>query len=463
MKVALYARVSTEQQVDNYSIDFQKERTKAFCASKGWDNITEYIDGGFSGSNTQRPALQKLIKDINKGMIDVVIVYRLDRLSRSQRDTLFLIEELFLPNNVEFISLNETIDTSTPFGRAMIGILSVFAQLERETITERMKFGRYKRVKDNGYYGGGLVEPLGYRIKEHGILEINEEEAEIVKIIYNEYIKLKSVKLVQKRLKELGYPVPRYQRVSLTLNRRLYIGEVSFGNEYFPGVHQPIIDKETFETVQKIRSKQHGKNYGKIKNRHFIGKTECGLCGETYQIYSTGKRKLQNGDVVEHSYLTCKARRFPHEYHEKCHNKRWRKDDVEEILYDRIDKLTIDAITNQTNISEVAAKKNFKSLINKIDNKIEKLIDLYSDGLIEKDKLMQKIDKLNSEKEELLVEEELLDSTVNKQAIQLIKNKKIRMKDMSYDEQKTTIDILVHKIIFYENKIEVIWNFNPNM
>ena len=96
MKVALYARVSTEQQVDNYSIDFQKERTKAFCVSKGWDNITEYIDGGFSGSNTQRPALQKLIKDINKGMIDVVIVYRLDRLSRSQRDTLFLIEELNL-------------------------------------------------------------------------------------------------------------------------------------------------------------------------------------------------------------------------------------------------------------------------------------------------------------------------------------------------------------------------------
>ena len=128
MRVAIYCRVSTEQQVDNYSIDFQKERTKAFCASKGWEKVTEYIDGGFSGSNTQRPALQKLIEDINQKKVDVVIVYRLDRLSRSQRDTLYLIEELFLPNNVEFISLNETIDTSTPFGRAMIGILSVFAQ-----------------------------------------------------------------------------------------------------------------------------------------------------------------------------------------------------------------------------------------------------------------------------------------------------------------------------------------------
>ena len=272
MRVAIYCRVSTEQQVDNYSIDFQKERTKAFCASKGWEKVTEYIDGGFSGSNTQRPALQKLIEDINQKKVDVVIVYRLDRLSRSQRDTLYLIEELFLPNNVEFISLNETIDTSTPFGRAMIGILSVFAQLERETITERMKSGRYKRTKDNGYYAGGLVNPLGYTVKEHGILEINEEEAEIVKVIYQEYIKLQSVRLVQKKLKELGYPVPRYQRISLTLRRRLYIGEVSFGNEYFPGAHQPIIDIETFEKVQKIINANRGYNYGKTKTATLSGK-----------------------------------------------------------------------------------------------------------------------------------------------------------------------------------------------
>ena len=104
MKVALYARVSTEQQIDNYSIPLQKERMKAFCVSKGWTDITEYVDGGYSGSNLNRPALQQLQKDIEHQKINAVIVYRLDRLSRSQRDTLFLIEEMFLPNNVEFIS-----------------------------------------------------------------------------------------------------------------------------------------------------------------------------------------------------------------------------------------------------------------------------------------------------------------------------------------------------------------------
>ena len=134
MKVALYARVSTEQQIDNYSIPLQRERLEAFCTSKGWTHTQEYIDAGYSGSNLNRPALQQLQKDIQNKKINMVIVYRLDRLSRSQRDTLYLIEEVFLPHEVEFISLSETIDTTTAFGRAAIGVLSVFAQLERETI-----------------------------------------------------------------------------------------------------------------------------------------------------------------------------------------------------------------------------------------------------------------------------------------------------------------------------------------
>ena len=102
MKVALYIRVSTEQQIENYSIPLQKERLQAFCLSKGWDEVKEYIDAGYSGSNLNRPALEQLKKDIKNKKVNVVIVYRLDRLSRSQHDTLFLIEELFLPNNVEF-------------------------------------------------------------------------------------------------------------------------------------------------------------------------------------------------------------------------------------------------------------------------------------------------------------------------------------------------------------------------
>lgn len=132
MKAALYIRVSTREQIENYSIPSQKERLEAFCKSKGWDVHDFYIDGGYSGSNTDRPDLQRMLSDIKN--FDVVVVYKLDRLSRSQRDTMELIEDKFLKNDVEFVSITETIDTSTPFGRAMIGILSVFAQLERISI-----------------------------------------------------------------------------------------------------------------------------------------------------------------------------------------------------------------------------------------------------------------------------------------------------------------------------------------
>ncbi|MEH7533560.1 MULTISPECIES: recombinase family protein [Bacillus cereus group] len=120
-KAAIYIRVSTQDQVENYSIEVQRERIRAYYKAKGWDIYDEYIDGGYSGSNLDRPDIKRLLNDLKK--IDVVTVYKLDRLSRSQRDTLELIEEHFLKNNVDFVSITETLDTSTPFGKAMIGIL----------------------------------------------------------------------------------------------------------------------------------------------------------------------------------------------------------------------------------------------------------------------------------------------------------------------------------------------------
>ncbi len=226
-------KVSTEQQIENYSIPLQKERIKAFCTSKGWDEITEYVDAGYSGSNLNRPALEQLQKDIKSKKINAVIVYRLDRLSRSQRDTLYLIEEMFLPNNVEFISISETIDTSTPFGRAMIGVMSVFAQLERETITERLRSGRLKMVRDQGLWAGGSdASPYGYTRLKRGELIVNEEERKHIVKIFEEYVTLKSYIKVQKKLEQEGFPPLRHARITSLLKNRLYIGEVSFAGEW---------------------------------------------------------------------------------------------------------------------------------------------------------------------------------------------------------------------------------------
>ena len=137
VKGACYVRVSTDNQLENYSIEEQTDRLQAYCRARDITITEFYTDGGYSGGSINRPALQQMLKDIRSGEINLVIVYKLDRLSRSQKDTLTLIEDHFLANHVDFISVSENFDTSTPFGRAMIGILSVFAQLEKEQITER--------------------------------------------------------------------------------------------------------------------------------------------------------------------------------------------------------------------------------------------------------------------------------------------------------------------------------------
>ena len=156
-----YIRVSTDEQAESgYSLDLQRERIAAQIAAKGWDLFKVYEDAGQSGGSLDRPALQEMLADIDAGNIQAVVIYKLDRLSRKQRDTMELIEDVFLKQDVELISISESLDTSSPTGRAMIGMLSVFAQLERDTITERLSGGRKQKAKTGGYAGGNAA--IGY-------------------------------------------------------------------------------------------------------------------------------------------------------------------------------------------------------------------------------------------------------------------------------------------------------------
>lgn len=308
MKVALYARVSTEQQIENYSIPLQKERIKAFCTSKGWNEVKEYIDAGYSGAHLNRPALEQLQKDIKNKKVNVVIVYRLDRLSRSQHDTLFLIEELFLPNHVEFISLSETLDTSTAFGRAAIGVLSVFAQLERETIIDRLWNCHRNMVRDEGLWAGSAAHvPYGYTRLTRGELVVNEEERQHIRRMFEAYVDLKSYAKVQSQLEKEGFNNIRLNRLIRILQNRLYLGEVSFAGEWFNGSHEPIISPELFHQAQEVREKHKTKSYGTVKNKVFTGKVFCGCCGEEYRPYAV-KYTLSTGESITRQDMMCKRR-----------------------------------------------------------------------------------------------------------------------------------------------------------
>ncbi|WP_255288809.1 recombinase family protein [Bacillus toyonensis] len=448
-KAAIYIRVSTQDQVENYSIEVQRERIRAFCKAKNWDVYDEYIDGGYSGSNLERPGIKKLLNDLKN--IDVVVVYKLDRLSRSQRDTLELIEEHFLKSNVDFVSITETLDTSTPFGKAMIGILSVFAQLERETIAERMRMGHIKRA-ENGLRGnGGDYDPSGYT-RENGYLIIKTDEAKHIKRVFDLYEQYHSITRVQEILKEEGYPIWRFRRYRDILSNILYIGRVTFAGKEYEGQHEPIISSEQFKRVQVLLERHKGHNAHKAKQSLLSGLITCSCCGENYVAYSTGKSK--DVESKRYYYYICRAKRFPAEYEERCMNKTWSRKKLEEVVISELKSLTEEK--KQTHKKE--KKINYAKLIKDIDKKMERLLDLFMNTTnISRNLLEQQMEKLNLEKEKLLLKqqrsEESLSREVTLTAIDDL------FETLEFKEKQIIINNFIEQIYINNENVEIIWRF----
>ena len=287
-KTALYVRVSTDSQFEEgYSVEAQTEKLEAWCKVKNYKNTELYVDGGWSGSNIDRPELRRLMGDIAMGKVAVVVVYKLDRLSRSQKDTLFLLEDVFAPNDCDFISINENFDTTSPYGKAMIGILSVFAQLERENIKERTRMGMYSRVKSGLWMGGDGI-PFGYDYdKELGYLVPNRH-AEDVRNIFDLYLKgYSTTKLAQM------FDVSSDKQITDILDRITYLGKISYRGEVFEGKHEALIDQETFDKVQRERSRRSTKNT--VTSSYLLtGLLVCGKCGAKmrYQKWTSGTTKI---------------------------------------------------------------------------------------------------------------------------------------------------------------------------
>lgn len=452
MKAALYIRVSTHEQVDNYSIESQQERTKAFCLSKGWAVYNTYIDPGYSGSNLDRPALQQLLKDLDD--IDVVVVYKLDRLSRSQRDTLTLIEDYFLKNNVEFVSITETLDTSTPFGKAMVGILSVFAQLERETIAERMRMGLIKRAEE-GYRGmGGDYDPAGYG-RKNGELVVKEDEAKHIQLAFDLYEQYHSITKVQKRLKEMGYNVWRFRRYRDILSNRLYIGEITFAGKQYKGRHESIITKEQFERVQALLERHKGANAHKAKEALLSTLITCGHCGEKYVTYTCSDR-LASGKKTKYRYYTCRARRFPSEYPKKCMNKNWNANKLEELIVEEINNLAIGK-----RLKDVKEQKiDYEKMIKKVDEKMERVLSLYTDGNIPVALLNKQIGVLEQEREELQKRKKQQEVNQNNSITEKeLKQYTLDINTADFPTRQAIVQKLIKQITIYDEDIEIIWNF----
>src|SRR6478672_11091560 len=206
VRCAIYARVSTDQglEQDFNSLDAQYDASQAYIRSQvhaGWALVrTKYEDGGFSGGNTDRPALQRLLADVRAGEIDVIVVYKVDRLTRSLTDFAKLVE-LFDKHTVSFVSVTQQFNTTTSMGRLTLNVLLSFAQFEREVTSERIR-DKIAASKRKGLWVGGMV-PLGYDLKD-GQLHIHEDEAKTVRLIFQRYLEIGSVNRLVKDLKQKG-------------------------------------------------------------------------------------------------------------------------------------------------------------------------------------------------------------------------------------------------------------------
>jgi site-specific DNA recombinase len=268
VRCAIYTRVSTEHGLDQEfnSLDAQYEAASAYIKSQahaGWSLIrSRYDDGGYSGGSTDRPDLQKLLDDIRSRKIDVIVVYKVDRLTRSLADFAKLVE-LFDAHGVSFVSVTQQFNTTTSMGRLTLNVLLSFAQFEREVTSERIR-DKIAASKRKGLWVGGTM-PLGYEMKD-GKITIVEEEAELVRSIFRRYLELGSVnellrdlreRNIRTRTKQLstgatrgGIPFGRGALYYL-LSNHFYIGEVKYKNEILPGEQPSIMDRALFESVRQ--------------------------------------------------------------------------------------------------------------------------------------------------------------------------------------------------------------------
>ena len=474
-KVALYVRVSTTSQLEEgYSIEEQKAKLESYCDIKDWHIYKIYTDGGFSGSTTERPALEQLIKDAQSKLFDTVLVYKLDRLSRSQKDTLYLIEDIFLKNNIEFVSLLENFDTSTPFGRAVIGLLSVFAQLEREQIKERMQLGKLGRAKA-GKSMMWAKTSYGYNYdKETGSMTVNEYEALAVKEIFTSYLAGMSITKLRDKIngEYPKQPAWSYRTIRGILANPVYCGLNQYKGQTFQGTHKAIISLDDFEQTQRELAKRQQTAKELSNPRPFQAKymlsglAQCGYCHAPLKVILGAVRK----DGTRFKRYEC-YQRHPRKTrgvtvyndNKKCESGYYDMELLEHYVLTRIAQLQNDPDKIKELFSDSTGptvdKQAIQKQIDSLTLKLSKLNDLYLDDRITLDELRTKSSDFIKQRNAL--EDEIKKASNDKQAGKRKKVEKLldasSVLDMAYDNQKVIVRELIDKVQVTSDKIVIRW------
>jgi DNA invertase Pin-like site-specific DNA recombinase len=272
LRCAVYTRKSSEEGLDMEfnSLDAQREACEAYVASQkpeGWVLVPDpYDDGGFSGGTLERPALRRLLADIEDGRVDVIVVYKIDRLSRSLMDFAKLVE-VFDRKGVTFVSVTQSFNTTTSMGRLTLNILLSFAQFEREVIGERIR-DKFAASRKKGMWMGGWA-PLGYDIKNRKLV-VNETEAAAVRRIFESFAKCRSALAVVRELAAEGF-VNKYGqkldkgRIYKLLHNHVYVGDAVHKGTAYPGEHEAIVAKTLWDKVQAVLAESPNVRAGRTR------------------------------------------------------------------------------------------------------------------------------------------------------------------------------------------------------
>lgn len=426
MRAALYIRVSTDEQArEGFSIDAQRRKLLAYAESQDWNVTSILVDEGYSAKDLKRPAMQELLQKVRDEEIDVVLVFKLDRLTRSVKDLYTLLDE-FARHDVGFRSSQEQFDTTTTMGRAMLGMLGIFAQWERETIAERVRMGVEQMVREGKKPGGKY--PYGY--DRDG--KLIPDEAEVIRRLRDLYMKenlsfLKiAERLNQEGLLRRGYEWTR-NTVALTLENIFYAGIIRLGTKMkngkypqrkrelrvdvidVPGEHEAIWTLEEYEEHLRLMRMRSKGNHSRKLDYLFSGLLRCGRCGATMFGRLTTKRSLKDGTIIRYPYYMCSRRRDS----KTCDMPTFRQKHVEHLIMQyiesiRLDKSKIDLKQDQTELNRKIRKLN--NHLNKIRERRKRWQYMFVNDLITELDLKRNLDEEREQEKKLLAELRVLEN-----------------------------------------------------
>lgn len=421
MECVAYIRVSTEKQAEEgFGLESQRRDIKNYCRKNGLLISEWYEDDGYTGTNMNRPALQKLVTDCTKKRVKCVVAFKLDRLSRSMVDGIYLIERVFQANDIEFRCVHDSVSYDSPMEQAYTQMMAVFAQLDKNTMLLRMRGGMLERVKQGYWMGGGNLPYCYSYDKEKGILMPIPERAEKARLALDLFIEGYSDVKIQR---SLGFKAELTVRKILT--SPVNIGYIPYKGELYKGLHEPIFDKEKFELAQTLRkSRRKAKTACFTEANLLTGLCYCGVCGCKMRYQKWGKKHMIYC-CSHNSHLD-----YLPNYDANCDNTPHEATQIERQVEDEILKISLNVADYKPKGSN-SKETMLRSQIKTEEQKVKRLYMLYAEG---NDTIVEMIKEVE---ESIVVLKGQLDTLVEEKT-------DIKSKELVYENIKRLADVWEH-------------------